>query len=464
MTVATILHWPNNLGVEFCSVRLRTQPETDILAVFIRGLADEELVRVRVTEPLERMATQQPGLGRLTPGTLQGVLPLPWMLVVNDLSKAISEVLEGATALFFDGTAAAVLVRTEGAVTRPVGSLMQENPYKEIFGPGLMGNLALIRKGLRDPDLVGEPHELPRGRAAAAAVIYLKGRADPELVTRIRGWLQRRAGEEALHRGLAAGMPGKLGLLPDLMSTAWPDKVASLLDAGYVVALVDRMAHAYIAPVTAAAMLYGPGDESLRRPISAALRLLRIALAAAVLLAPAAVVALMNYHQEMIPTPFLLGLAATRENAPVPIVAEMLGLEILQELIREATFRLPIRMTPGHSLIGGAILLLLVVEAGLVGPLPALVSAVVACASLGLPSYDLIYMIRVGRFWMVAGAAMFGLYGMAAFAFLFSAYLCQSKSFGVPFIGEAGVHFTAPGRLSSRPERRTQRARGRTVR
>lgn len=449
--VAAVLRWPHNIGIEFRPLRLATQPATDLLIVFVHGLADEELLRLWVTEPLQRAAARQPAPGRLTPGNLGEILPAPRLETVDQLDAAIQGVLAGAAALFLDGAAAAVLVHTEGPVERPVGaSLVPEDPFKELFADRLVRNVALIRKRLRDPALVAEPLELPQGRAAAAALVYLDGRADPQVLRRVRRFLAQRAGEEAIRRGLGAGQTGLLGLLPDLLGTVWPDKVAVLLDAGYVAALVDRQPVALLAPVTAPAALYAPGDDHLRRPVAVLLRFFRVCLCLLVLLAPATVVAFLNYHQEMIPTPFLLGLAASRENAALPIVAEVLGLELLQEMIREATIRLPVRITPGNSLIGSILLMLIMVQAGLAGALPAMVSTLATLAMFGIPSYDLIYMIRIWRFPVIAGAAIFGLAGVAAVTFLFVAYLCQAESFGVPFIPETGVRFTAPGRSASR--------------
>lgn len=448
--IATMLSWPNNLGVELRPIRMRTRPETALLAVFVQGLTDEEVVRVRVMEPLVRAALEQPEATQLLPQHLGGILPAPRLRIVTQMSEAVRGILDGSTALFFDGVQEAVLVQTEGPATRPPGRGVEGFTQKEVFGLDLSHNVALVRQRVRDAALVAESASLPQERARGAAILYRNGRADPVVVDKVKVWLQSRAAKEALHRGLAAGIPGVLGMLPDLMSTRWPDNVACLMDAGYVAVLVDRLPYAYVAPVTAPALLLSPGDENLRRSVAAVATVIRLVLAMVVMTASGSVVALINYHQEMVPTPFLLIVAGTRESSAFPIVFEVLALEVLQEVFREAAFRMPLAISPGQALLAGELMVLILVQTSLVGPVPAVISAVVSVASLSLTSYDAFHLVRVWRFFMIISAGIFGFLGLAFTAFLLATYLTQARSFGAPFFGEKGFRLTIPAGTSSR--------------
>lgn len=443
--LATALHCPDNLGIEFRPLRLRTRPETDLLISFIQGVADEASVRQQVTEPLVRLAQQPTAVGRISPEEMHGLLPALRVCTIHRISQAVDGMLEGDTALFFGGTQTAVLVATGNLGARPSEPKQPSMFHLDAFGVHLMENVALIRRRVRDAALVAEPASLPHERARKAAVLYRKGRADPALVDMVKVWLQNRSGQEALHRGVAAGVPGLLGMLPDLASSRWPDNAATLVDAGYVVVLVDRLPYAFIAPVTAPALLLSPGDENLRRGLGRLAAAVRVILGAVVLTAPAAVVALINYHAEMVPTPFLLVVAGTRETAAFPIMFEMLALEVLQEVFREAAVRMPLGMSPGNLLIAGELMVLILVQSALVGPLPAVVSALVAVASLGLTSYDAFYLVRTWRFFMIIGAGWFGFLGLAFVLFMLMAYLSQARSFGTPFLGSLAFRLTTPG-------------------
>lgn len=449
-TVAAILHWPTNVGIEFRRVSLRTEPRTDLLAVFVDGLADSELVRRVAIEPLEHAALQVPGLGRIWPRDLDGLLAVPRIESTTDMETVIRGVMAGATALFFDGAGEAALVDTRAPQTHPAGSTVPENPFKDQFGADLTENVALIRKRLRDPRLIAEPRKLPGERAAEAALVYMAGRAEPRLIAAVRDWMDGHAGEEAMRRGFQAGIAARYGFVPHLLTSSWPDKAAALLDAGYVTVLVDGLRLAYMAPVTAPSLLYAPGDHLLRRPVAVTLRLLRVVPLAVIISGSALVVALTNYHQEMIPTPFMLGLASVRENAPLPIIGEVLLLELMHEMVWATITRLPAPVSSGASLVAYTLAAGLLVFGGIVAPLPAMVAVLAVICTLGLPEAAIGHMSRTFRWPMIFGAAIFGLFGLAATEFLLYTYLTQHESFGVPFLGETGPKLTSPGRVSSR--------------
>jgi hypothetical protein len=101
-------------------------------------------------------------------------------------------------------------------------------------------------------------------------------------------------------------------------------------------------------------------------------------------------------------------------------------------------------------LLAGELMVLILVQTSLVGPVPAVVSAIVSVASLSLTSYDAFYMVRVWRFFMIISAGVFGFLGVAFTALLLATYLTQAKSFGTPFFGEKGFRLTIPAGTSSR--------------
>jgi hypothetical protein len=120
--IAATLSWPNNLGIELRPVRLRTRPETALLAVFVQGVADEERVRSRVLEPLVRAVLEHPEAGPLLP-----------------------QHLDGGTALFFHEAQEAVLVQSEGLGCRPCG--IQQPVQTQVSDMGLLGRVRLAETG-----------------------------------------------------------------------------------------------------------------------------------------------------------------------------------------------------------------------------------------------------------------------------------------------------------------------------
>lgn len=441
-----LLHLPDNLGIIFRSFAVYTQPESAVLVAFVQGLADEELLRLRIMEPLADMPVRRPDAGPLDPDRLASAVSAPTLRTTASLNETVAGILDGYTALFLNGAENALLVDTRSQQTYPTGQGAQPRPRKEMFQADLPVNIGLIRRRLKRPALVARSLTIPGGQAA---ILYLEGQAAPDLLRHVREFLVDRHGAESFRLGRVAGQRARFGGLPSMMETAWPDKAAALIDAGYVAVLVDRLDTAYIAPVTAPAMLYQPFDSQLLRPVSVTLRYLRVLALWAVLSGAAGMVALMNYHQEMMPTPFLLALASAREQEALPIVAAILFLEATQEVIREVGYHQPFRISPGNAIVAGELSLLLISQSGAIGPLPAGLSVILAFLGLGFLSYEILYAARFWRFLFIVAAASFGLFGIAATWFALTAYLFQARSFGVPFLGEAGLNLTAPGLSSS---------------
>jgi hypothetical protein len=442
---AGILSWPDNIGIEFRTLQLATVPESELLIIFIPGLADEQLVRTAIIEPLLHL--NDDSARRLAP-TIQnfmGILPAARLTEVPDLATAVQGVMEGDTVLLLPGAETTILVKT--ASSAPLDKIRGPVTWQSRFDSGLFDNVVAIRKRLQDPKLIARPLHLPETRTSGAALVYLEGRASHDVLSRVQKHLQKQAGEGAFRQGLASGLRGKWGLLPIFMTSAWPDKVAAMLDSGHVAILVDGVPQAFLAPVTVSATLYSPLDATLVRPLSYMLRVIRVTLAMTAVTAAGTIVALMNYHQEMMPTPFLFSLAVTREQAPLPIVLEVLTVEIIQELVREAAYQWPFRLSPGSVLIAGKLLMLLITQAGVVGAGTAAFSVVIMFSTFGFFGYELVYLLRPWRYLILAGSAVFGFFGMAVVLFGFLLYLMTAESFGVPFVGESGLALTAAYRV-----------------
>jgi hypothetical protein len=446
--IAARLRLPDNLGVELRPLRLPAWHAAAGLIAFIQGDADEELVRMRVLEQLAASGQSAPSLEALA-----HMLPAFRTELTDSLDAAVRAILGGATALYVDGQPQLLLMQT-----RPAGDKTKES--MKVFGFRLAENVAILRTRMQNPALVARPLGLPAARTDGAALIYVEGRPEAQVVEQVRTWVRQHGSEESLRRGLGAGMTGRLGLIPHLTSTAWPAKVAALLDAGHVAIMVEGLALAYLAPVTAPALLYSPGDEALLRPVAVSARALRVVLGALVVLSPAAVVALSEYHQEMIPTAFLLGLAAVRESAGLPMAGEVIVLELLQDLMRTAATRLPSSAAAGAALLASILFILVMVLTGLIQPLTSFASIVVAAAALALPDYDMRYIARAWRWPMIAGASIFGLFGMSSVTLLLLIYIVQANSFGVPFLGEPGLQFSTPLAAAANPKARGGRKHG----
>ena len=145
-------------------------------------------------------------------------------------------------------------------------------------------------------------------------------------------------------------------LCPQLLSTERPDRVVSFLMEGHVAVLVDGAPLSLIAPVTFFSLIHSPEDYYLRLPYGNFIRFLRILAILITLLIPGIYVALVTFHQEMIPTELLLAIAASRVPVPFPTIFEVFSMEFAFELIREAGVRIPGIIGNTIGIVGALIL------------------------------------------------------------------------------------------------------------
>jgi spore germination protein KA len=223
-------------------------------------------------------------------------------------------------------------------------------------------------------------------------------------------------------------------MLPGALTTERPDRTASYLSEGNVALLADNSPYALIVPVTFWSLLQTAEDYYLRFPFGAFIRYIRLIALLITVLVPALYIAVVNYHHEMIPTELMLFIASSRENVPMPALVELILMDLTFELIREAGTRIPNVIGPTVGLVASLVLGQAAVEAKLISPLMVLIVAVTGLASFAIPHYVTSYGVRAWRFFVLAGAAVLGFYGMAAAVFLMVLYVSGLRSFGVPFL------------------------------
>jgi spore germination protein KA len=446
LQLARALRWPENVGIFFRDITLPTAPAVAGLLVWVDQMADDQRIGNEILAYLD--------VYRGTPdqAAVAAAIPVPEQETTADREHAVRRVLDGFALLLLEGWQTALLVNVVGKVMFPSLELPQST--RDIFSQDLRLNLGLLRQRVRDPRLLAQRVQLRRKDRGEVVLLHVEGEAMPPLVRLVRQWAACHSGEAAMQRGLSSTAGTVFGIVPRFDASRWPDDLATLLGNGYVVLLVDRVAVGFVAPVSAAFWTFSVGDLGIPFPVRRWLHRIRVLFYLGVLVLPGSLVALMNYHVDMLPTSFLAAITSVRENAPFGTLFEVLMLEALVEIGREVSMRLPVGVTPGTMAVTISVIILLMVQSGLVGPLPAIGAVVGSLCSLALPSYGGAYLVRVWRYYLLIAAAILGFFGMAGAFAILAAYLTRARPWSIPVIGPAGVNFSAPEGQSSRPGRR----------
>lgn len=149
---------------------------------------------------------------------------------------------------------------------------------------------------------------------------------------------------------------------------------------------------------------------------------------------PSLYVMLASFHQEMIPTPLAIAIAAGREDIPFPVLMEALIMEFAFELMREAGLRMPKPIGQAVSIVGSLIIGQAAVEAGIVSPIMVIIVATTGIASFSIPNYDASYSIRLLRFPILIASGTMGLLGFAGVFIILALHALSLRSFGMPYL------------------------------
>jgi len=347
------------------------------------------------------------------------------------LEEVIEAVLSGDAALLVDGHPCAILNGVRGwesrKITEPETEMMVRGP-RESFVETLRTNTALIRRKIKNPELKIESMKLGRVTKTDIAVVYIKGIADDKLVEEVKKRLLRIDIDGVLESGYIEELieDNPRSLFPQVNHTERPERLAARLMEGRVAILVDGTPFVLTVPCSFFEYLHASEDYYERYPIATASRLIRFLAMFLSLMAPSFYVAIVTFHQEMLPT-------AQRETVPFPVFVEALAMEVSFEILREAGLRLPRQVGQAVSIVGALIIGEAAVRAGLVAP-----ATVIVVALTGISSFIFFYSASIAtrllRFPLMILSATMGLFGLIMGVMGIVVHLCTLRSFGMPYL------------------------------
>ena len=241
----------------------------------------------------------------------------------EEFDQVLGEVNFGGCGIFVDGMNTAFTADVKGfehrTVERPNTEMVIQGP-QEGFTETIRVNTALIRKRLKDENLIVEDHLVGVRSKTPCSMLYINDLANDSLVAEVR----RRLGSIKVDYVHDSGEIEQLIedstyiTSPQMVSTERPDRVAAMLTDGRVAVIVDGSPFSLVMPTTAFELIHSPEDSYLRVPYANLLRCIRSVAILVALLLPGLYMAITNFHQEMIPTGLLLSLEAAREKVPFP--------------------------------------------------------------------------------------------------------------------------------------------------
>lgn len=321
------------------------------------------------------------------------------------------------------------------AVAEPEAETIIRGP-REGFTEALTVNTAMIRRRIRNPGLKMKSLSLGRHTRTKVVVTYIQEITDSTLVEEVINRLRRIDIDGVLESGYLEEFieDNPYSPFPQVINTERVDIVAANLLEGRVAILMEGTPFALVVPATLASLMQSPEDYYQRFIIGTAIRWLRYFFIGISLLLPSLYVAVISFHQELIPTSLLVTIASSRDRVPFPALVEALLMEIMFEILREAGVRLPKQVGAAVSIVGALVIGQAAVGAGLVSTPMVMVVAITGIASFATPRYTTAIAFRMLRFPIIFLAGTMGLVGVILGIIVIVVHLCTLRSFGVPYL------------------------------
>jgi hypothetical protein len=439
-------------------------PNTRAVLIYIESMSGSELIDEFVLVPLLQAQGSEDKDVRLP--NIKQRIPVANQKEVDTLEEIIEQVSSGSPVLLVDNSRRGIALgirqlpkrSTEEPIAEPVvrGS-------RDGFTEALNDNISLLVRRIKTPKFKMKSMRIGRYTQTEVVVAYIDGIADPALIKEVNSRLERIDIDGVLESGYIEEFieDNPSSPFPQFLSTERPDAICAHLLEGRVAIMVDGTPVVIVAPITLFSLFQSPEDFFQRYMISTMIRWLRYLFLGIALLAPSAYIAILTFHQEMIPTILLLSIARSREEVPFPTLVEALLMEVTFEALREAGIRLPKQVGAAVSIVGALVIGQAATAAGLVSSPMVMVVATTGIASFVIPHYSLGIAIRMLRFPIMIAAGMLGLLGIILSIIVIVIHLSTLRSFNVPYLTPLApfrgremksVFFRAPWwKINSRP-------------
>ncbi|MBM7643991.1 spore germination protein KA [Scopulibacillus daqui] len=406
--------------------------------VYIDGLSNIEEIDEHLLEPLMK---ENADAGSIT--AIKDQISISSTKKINKISDVINEISNGNPVILVHnlntGLAVALPHWEMRSIEDPAAESVVRGP-REGFVETIRVNTSLIRRKIKSPQLKMKSMVIGKYTQTQIVITYIEGICNQRLLKEIENRLNKISIDGILESGYIEEMieDNPYSPFPQVLSTERPDVVSANLLEGRAAILVDGSPFALIMPISFWSLMQSSEDYYQGFIVGTTIRWLRYFFLCVALLAPSLYVAILTYHQEMLPTTLLLTIAQSREQIPFPALVEALLMELTFEALREAGVRLPKQVGAAVSIVGALVIGQAAIQAGLASAPMVMVVAITGIASFLIPRYSMATSIRLLRFPIMFLSGFLGLTGLMLGVITLVIHLCSLRSFGVPYLDPLG--------------------------
>ncbi|MDN3018397.1 spore germination protein [Paenibacillus sp. BSR1-1] len=435
-TFKSIFSYPQNTDIKVREFTIRSLNRRAFI-IFISTMVDHKSIQDSIVEKL--IENQVPS------GNIADIISYPMERTAANIGEITDYICGGVTALFIDGDSQCYIFETTKVRGRGIEKTDNEiivKGAKESFNERVADNIGLLRKKIKNENLIVESKVISKRSRNDVFLVYEKDLVNDKLLQKIKERLDSIDSDKILDLSILEQHLEERprSLFPTILYTERPDRAASYIEEGHIILLMSNSPSCLIMPATFWSLIHSPEDHYLRTPYGNFIRILRFAALFVAVFTSSLYIAITNYHVGMIPPDLLMAIAGTRERVPLPSIIEILMMEMAFELIREAGLRVPSPIGPTIGIVGALILGQAAVQANIISPIVIIVIALSGLSSFIISDISMNFAIRLARFLFIFAAGFLGIYGATAFFMASLFYLVSLKSFGIPYFAPMTPH------------------------
>lgn len=410
--------------------------ENKATLIFVEGLVDHNNINENILNPLMSIDTASFCDKKYDLQTIKDIITIDCIQEVLTFQDLYDSTLSGNTILLMPNSNKALSLNTKGwesrGISEPKTEAVVRGP-REGFTETIRYNTALLRRKIKDHNLVMEKLVIGEVTKTTINIAYIKGIVNPALIDEIKNRLSRIKTDAILESGYIEEYIEDNPFSPfsTVANSEKPDVVAAKILEGRAAIFVDGTPFVLTVPMLFIESFQSAEDYYSRAYYTSIVRSLRFLSFLISILSPATYVALTTFHHELIPTPLLITMASAHEGIPFPSVIEVLGMGMVFEILREAGVRLPRPIGQTVSIVGALVLGEAAVTAGLVSAPVVIVIGITAIASFVTPSHADVAPIL--RLFLTISAGFMGGFGIIFVLLATLIHLCTLRSFGIPY-------------------------------
>ncbi len=360
------------------------------------------------------------------------LIPYGEVGIIHSSQEVIDTIMSGITVLFIDGVDVAFSIDCRSyparSVEEPEKDRVMRGP-RDGFVETLVFNTALIRRRIRDPELIIEMFKGGDSSRTDIAVCYMDNRVDKKFLNDVKRRIRNvkvdslTMGQESLAEMLFRGK--WINPFPKFKYTERPDTTAACLLEGNIVVIVDNSPSAMILPVSVFDIIEEADDYYFPPITGTYLRLSRFLINILTVLVTPTWLLFINNPQFM---PHWLEFTMVEGVINIPLIFQFLILEFAIDGMRLAALNTPNMLSTPLSVIAALVVGDFAASSGWFNPEPMLYMAFVAIANYAQVSFELGYALKFMRLILLIATAIFNVWGYVAGVVFIIVCICANKT------------------------------------